>query len=128
MRISDWSSDVCSSDLKSLERATCIRFNAARSSGGCHLELARASPRRAGQPVQRAEDGFPGGAQSISRNAGAVSAHSEFHDFMKVNLARLFFRRSMSQGHCPAMVRTTITTADRSDKRRGGEEGGQRGK
>src|SRR3546814_8396625 len=72
-------------DNKSLERATCIRFNAARSSGGCHLELARASPRRAGQPVQRAEDGFTGGAQSISRNAGAVSAHSEFHDFMMGN-------------------------------------------
>src|SRR3546814_9004267 len=64
-------------DNKSLERATCIRFNAARSSGGCHLELARASPRRAGQPVQRAEDGFTGGAQSISRNAGAVSAHRD---------------------------------------------------
>src|SRR3546814_17415343 len=126
MRISDWSSDVCSSDLngrrrrfhwsltasvrvwsaggatltgqvcyiqieawlehraekwepvfrlkrcdnKSLERATCIRFNAARSSGGGNLELARASPRRAGQPVPRAGAGFPGGAQTIYRNAG----------------------------------------------------------
>src|SRR3546814_18770136 len=49
-------------DNKSLERATCIRFNAARSSGGCQSDVARAFPRRAGQPVQGAADGFTGGA------------------------------------------------------------------
>src|SRR3546814_20273566 len=54
-------------DNKSLERATCIRFNAARSSGGCHLEPASAAPRPAGPPVQRPRDGFTGGGQPISR-------------------------------------------------------------
>src|SRR3546814_21053195 len=118
MRISDWSSDVCSSDLVDDERAIL------RAGGGVVLCLRRRAPRAPGQVegcVAEAQEG------AVVKLVGAVAADLvRYHDAVVVNGDAAVVDAAAEDGGADAAAAgQRVGARPRREEAREGEGGGR---
>src|SRR3546814_2365397 len=113
LRISDWSSDVCSSDLKSSQRFQhqCIALSRARCDGGFdHGIFARyliGEDRHFEPPLHRANDVEIGQA-GLHHHARSEEHTSELQSLMRISYA-VFGLKKKKQGILDRLIRTDVT-------------------